>query len=83
MVNKIRLFSADGVIHQAPKQGAKQKEQNFDDANKKKEICLNCKREKCCGTQKCFKKRVNEQSEHKLREIDAESEKLYGHYRKL
>lgn len=51
-----KWVSADGIIHQRTKQGNPEREKNVAEINRRKEICLSCTKEKCKGSEECFKK---------------------------
>lgn len=54
-----------GKIATAPKQGKKTRDKEVTEINKIKEICLNCKRPKCDGRCKEFKKVNTDRKEAK------------------
>lgn len=57
-----RLFGADGLIHQAPRQNLtvryhkRQNKPRPEDAS----VCLTCTAETCDGTAKCYRNRKNQ-----------------------
>ena len=58
-----RWFSADGIAHLMTKQGKPERIKDVAEINRRKEICLSCTKEKCRGTDKCFKKMKGVQNE--------------------
>lgn len=59
-----KWVSADGIIHQRTKQGKPERIKDVVEINRRKEICLSCTKEKCRGTDKCFKKMKGVQNEN-------------------
>ena len=58
---KPSLFSADGTVKLATKQGKKQRAKDVTKKNKEKEICLNCDNPECNGNCKKIKAKHTEE----------------------
>jgi len=58
-MTKIRARSADGYLHIATRQDAKERQKNSERIARKnleKQICLNCPKPKCKGAKGCFER---------------------------
>lgn len=55
----------------SPSKSFRQKPRSFGDYNEDDPVvCLNCTREKCNGTEECYKRRKEEKRKQKMNEID-------------
>ena len=55
----MRLFGADGAVHVTEEYGKPERIKDVSKKNKIKQICLNCKRNKCSGYCKKVKEGEN------------------------
>lgn len=53
---RVRMYNAYGYIKTATKQGERARERDVAEQNRRRQICLNCTKKKCTGTEECFRK---------------------------